>query len=211
MTRGNTFRLLRRARFFVFVGLAVSGLLLSASAANAGCFDGKAAAGVAAFLTAHAPVPVIQQQGDQDQGNSASIVGMWHVIYTATASTAGPLAAPVVPPGSFVFAETMKQWHADGTEWEEKFEPAPAGYCFGVWKQTANGGAKLRHFGAVTAPDGSVAFIFYIEETDFVRRDGMSYVGTWDFKLYGAADVFGTGPVIQEFSGTLAATRITVN
>ena len=88
-----------------------------------------------AFVSARATVPQIQQ-GNDNRGNPAIIVGMWHVIYTATYSTAGPIPVPVIPPGppdSFEFAETMKTWHADGTEWEEKIAPAPVGFCSGVW------------------------------------------------------------------------------
>lgn len=213
MKRGNMFRLLRGARSFVFIGFALTGLLVSASEAKAGCYAGKSGSAPTVFLSAHAPLPAIQQ-GDQNQGNGTSIVGMWHVIYTATYSTAGLLPVPVIPPGppaSFQFAETMKTWHSDGTEWEEKIEPAPAGFCFGVWKRTAAGNVKLHHFGAVTAPDGTVVAIFYIDETDWVARDGSTYTGSWDMKIYGAADVFGTGPALQEISGTVAATRITVD
>jgi hypothetical protein len=104
----------------------------------------------------------------------------------------------------------MKTWHADGTEWEEKIQPAPAGFCFGVWKRAAQDTVKLHHFGAITGADGSVLAIFWIDEIDRVAPDGRTYSGTWDFKLYGPTDVFGTGPVLQEISGTTAATRITV-
>lgn len=212
MKRENTFRRLRRTR--VFVGLAVIGLLFAAGEAEADCVSGGKAVSVPSVsLHAHAPLPLIQL-GDQNHGQPSSIVGLWHVIYTATYSTAGPLPVPVIPPGppsSFQFAETMKTWHADGTEWEEKIEPAPAGFCFGVWKPTATGTVKLHHFGAVTAPDGSVVAIFYIDEINSVSRDGATYTGSWDMKIYDAADVLGTGPVLQEISGTTAATRITVD
>lgn len=214
MNRENTFRLLRGARVFVFVVLAAIGVLSSVSEAKADCVaSGKAVSTPSVSVGAHAPVPLIQL-GDQNHGEPSSIVGLWHVIYTATYATAGPLPVPVIPPGppdSFQFVETMKTWHADGTEWEEKIQPAPAAYCFGVWKPTANGKVKLHHFGAVTGPDGSVVAIFYIDEINSVSRDRATYTGSWDMKIYGATDVFGTGPVLQEISGTVAATRITVD
>ncbi len=214
MKRGHTFRPLRTPRYFVFVALAAIGLLLSAGEAKAGCFTAtKAGFAPNAFLSAQTALSAIQQ-GDQNRDDPASIVGLWHVIYTATYSTAGPLPVPVIPPGppsSFQFAETMKTWHADGTEWEEKIEPAPAAFCYGVWEPTTHGRVKLHHFGAVTAPDGSVVAIFYIDEVNRVGRDGRTYTGSWDMKIYNATDVFGTGPVLQEISGTAAATRITVD
>jgi hypothetical protein len=184
-------------------------------ATAAGCaVPAKTGSAPTAFMSGRAAVPSIQSGNDNDNGgNPAMIVGMWHVIYTATYSTAGPIPVPVIPPGppdSFEFAETMKVWHADGTEWEEKIEPAPVGFCFGVWAPTARGTVKLHHFGAVTSPDGTVVAIFYQDEINRVAPGGSSYIGTWDFKLYGPTDVLGTGPVIQEIKGTTAATRITV-
>jgi hypothetical protein len=213
MKRGNTLRLLGRGRLAVLVSLAVMGLAVSGSDASAGCVAaGKAGSAPTAFLSPHTTL-LPNRQGDQG-GEPATIVGLWHVIYTATYSTAGPLPVPVIPPGppdSFQFAETMKTWHADGTEWEEKIEPPPAGFCFGVWKHTDNGSVKLHHFGAVTGPDGSVVAIFYQDEINRVAPDGRTYGGAWDMKIYGATDVMGTGPVLQEISGTTAAARITVH
>jgi len=214
MTSVQTVRLSWSGRLAVLIGLAAIASLGSAGEATAaGCVvPAKTGSVPTAFLSAQATVPPIQQ-GNGNSGNPAIIVGMWHVIYTATYSTAGPIPVPVIPPGppdSFEFAETMKTWHADGTEWEEKIEPAPVGFCFGVWTQTALGRVKLHHFGAVTAPDGTVVAIFYQDEINRVAPDGSSYSGTWDFKLYGPTDVLGTGPVLQEIKGTTAATRITV-
>ena len=214
MTSVQTVRLSWSGRLAVLIGLAAIASLGSAGEATAaGCVvPAKTGSVPTAFLSAQATVPPIQQ-GNGNSGNPAIIVGMWHVIYTATYSTAGPIPVPVIPPGppdSFEFAETMKTWHADGTEWEEKIEPAPVGFCFGVWTHTTQGSVKLHHFGAVTAPDGSVVAIFYQDEINRVAPDGSSYTGTWDFRLYGPADVLGTGPVLQEIKGTTAATRITV-
>jgi hypothetical protein len=212
MKRGNTLRRLWSARLAALIALTGMGLLAGASEATAGCYvPGPAGSAPTAYVTGHAPL-LLSQQGNQDN-DDATIVGMWHVIYTATYSTAGPIPVPVIPPGppdSFQFAETMKTWHGDGTEWEEKIEPAPGGFCYGVWKSTNNGSVKLHHFGAVTDPNGTVVAIFYQDEINRVAAGGRTYVGTWDFKIYGPADVLGKGPVLQEISGTAAATRITV-
>ena len=216
MRPGNTVRQSWSGRLAVLLGLAAIGLLGSASEATAAGCAVPAASGSAAtaFLPAHATVPPQNQQGNDNSGNSANIVGMWHVVYTATYSTPGPIPVPVIPPGppdSFLMAETMKVWHADGTEWEEKIEPPPVGFCFGVWTHTAQGSVKLHHFGAISpVPDFIVVAIFYQDEIVRVSPDGNTYTGTWDFKLYGPTDVFGTGPVLQEIKGTSAATRITV-
>ncbi len=213
MSRGHIFRRSSSGRFAALLGLAAIGLLGGAGDARAaGCAVPATTGAPTALATAHAtPLPPIQQQADS--GQPATIVGLWHVIYTATESTAGPIPVPVIPPGppdSFVFAETMKTWHADGTEWEEKIQPAPVGFCYGVWTHTAQGSVKLHHFGAITAPDGSVVAIFYMDEVNRVAPDGSTYSGVFDFKLYGPTDVQGAGPVLQEIRGTTAATRITV-
>jgi len=59
--------------------------------------------------------------------------------------------------------------------------------------------------------DGSVANVFTVDETDTVAADGKSYKGTFDFKLFDAGDVYGTGTPISEVKGTTAGTRIIVN
>jgi hypothetical protein len=42
-------------------------------------------------------------------------------------------------------------------------------------------------------------------------RDGKTYRGTFDQKLFDLTDVFGTGTPVQEIKGTTAATRIGVD
>ena len=212
MKRGTTSVRLS-GRLAVLAGLGLIGVLFSAAEARAAGCAVPDKAGFAPAPVANARTAPATQGASQNSGSPATIVGLWHVNYTATYSTAGPIPVPVIPPGppdSFQFAETMKTWHADGTEWEEKIQPAPAGFCFGVWSRATNDTVKLHHFGAVTGPDGSVVAIFWIDEVNRVAPDGTTYSGTWDFKLYAPTDVFGTGPVLQEIMGTTAATRITV-
>ncbi|MGO8818541.1 MAG: hypothetical protein ACLQVG_28185 [Terriglobia bacterium] len=147
---------------------------------------------------------------DLDQYNS--IVGLWHVVYTADYSTPGPLPIPVVPPGSFQFVQSYKTWHGDGTEMDNAFLPPAGGnVCFGVWKQLGNGTVKAHHVGLMFAPDGSLANIFTEDEVDRVSRDGKTYEGTFDQKLFEPTDVFGTGAPVQEIKGKTAATRISVD
>jgi hypothetical protein len=199
-----------RNRWFAsLVVLAVFGILSSATGAKAGCGMPAKPGAIPAFplLT---PIPH-SQDGDHS-GARATIVGLWHVVYTATYTTSGPLPVPMVPPaGPFLFAETLKTWHADGTEWEQKIAPPPSGFCFGVWKHTAKGSVKLHHIGAILASDGSVMNIFYMDEINRVAPDGKTYSGTWDMKIYDPTDVMGKGTVLQEISGTTAAERITVD
>jgi hypothetical protein len=126
-------------------------------------------------------------------GANNSIVGLWHVIYTANNS---------------VFAETLKQWHSDGTEFENvDHNPAIGGVCLGVWKQVSVRTVRLHHLGWLFNADGSPAGTFTQDETDTVAPNGLSYTGTFTFKTY---DVNGNFSGF-EATGTIAASRITVD
>jgi hypothetical protein len=214
MTSGNRFQGSWTRRGAVLLGLGVAGLLMTASQAAANCVGpGRPGSTPVAFLSPGLTLAAAPQ-GNGNGGGPSTIVGMWHVVYTATFATAGPIPVPVIPPGppnSFQFIESMKTWHADGTEWEQKIQPAPTGFCFGVWRHADRDTIKLHHFGTLTASDGSVTAIFWMDEVNRVAADGRTYSGTWDFKLFGPTDVLGTGTVLQEISGTMGAARISVD
>jgi hypothetical protein len=199
-----------------FAGLALAAclaLLFSASAVKAGCavpYTGP----VPAKAEPAPKIPFISHPADDDDDwrEPGTIVGLWHLIYTATSTTAGPLPVPIVPPGSFPFLESYKTWHADGTEFENAFLPPVVGnVCFGVWKEKRDGSVKLHHIGLMFDPaTGKVANVFTVDEINRVARDGKTYSGTFDFKIFDATDVYGTGTVLQEIKGTTAGTRISV-
>jgi hypothetical protein len=120
-----------------------------------------------------------------------SIVGLWHVMYTAE-------NAP--------FAETFKEWHSDGTEFENvNHNPAIGAVCVGVWKLVGGRMVRLHHLGFLFNADGTSAGTFVVEETDTLATPGRSYVGTFTFSTY---DV--NGNLTGEVKGTVAATRITI-
>jgi hypothetical protein len=103
-------------------------------------------------------------------------------------------------------------WHADGTEWENAFmAPSGGNICFGVWKDLGHGSVKLHHIGLMFGEDGKVSNVFTVDETNTVAEDGKTYTGFFDFKLFDATDVFGTGTPISEVKGTTKGTRITVD
>ena len=210
---GITLKLFRSGRFSVVAALVGLGLLLIPAGARAGCsFSSKAAAvPPIPFVSPSANQPG-NHQDDEQSGQPVTIVGLWHVVYTATYSTSGPLPVPIVPPGSFPLVQSYKTWHSDGTEFDNAFLPPSAGnICYGVWKDLGHRTVKEHHVGLMFAPDGSLANIFTEDEIDTVAADGKTYEGTFDQKLFEPTDVFGTGPVVQEIRGTTAATRITVD
>ena len=216
MNRMTIFQVLRSGRFsalFALVGLALLFIVSDAKAAGCGVLPYKTVAAASApFVSPHGD----DRQEGEDSNGFASIVGLWHLVYTATDSTSGPLPVPVIPPGpptSFQFLESFKTWHADGTEFENAFLPPAGGnICFGVWKDLGHGSVKLHHIGLMFDPNGNLAFIFTVDEKDTVSGHGNAYAGTFDFRLWPPSfAAVGIGKPIQEISGTTAATRITVD
>jgi hypothetical protein len=188
MNRENISRVLRNIRFSAVAALAAFALLFGASGAKAG----GCAVGYKAGAAPAPPIPFVSPQPDDHQDDydehGHAIVGLWHVIYTATESTSGPLPVPVIPPGppsSFQFLETFKTWHADDTEFENAFLPPAVGnICFGVWKDTGENSVKLHHIGLMFALDGSISNIFTVDETDTVASNDKTYKGKFTIKLW---------------------------
>jgi hypothetical protein len=226
---GITLKILRSGRFSALVALAGLGLLFTASGVKAGgCSPLPYKAGAAAPL-----IPFVSPNADgkspvqeSEELKKPTIVGLWHLIYTA--KSAPP--PPAFPPTPFQFVESLKTWHADGTEFENAFLPPAGGdICFGVWKELGDGRVKLHHIGVMFATEGNppayvgmppqfVTNIFTVDETDKVAPNGKTYSGFFDFKLYlpsACADNTGTyictGTPIAEVTGTTLGTRITVD
>jgi hypothetical protein len=128
--------------------------------------------------------------------DNPTIVGLWHVTYTANQST---------------FNDTFDTWHADGTEFESAYlAPAGGDICVGVWKQTGARSVKLHHVGWLfdaSTPAASATNIFTVDADITVAPDGKSYSGSFTFKIW---NLDGT-PTPTVVTGTIAATRITVD
>ncbi len=208
MNRIDIFQAFRSGRFSALVALIGLGLLFTASGAKAaGCaLPYKAGATPSIPLLSPPASASLNHQEDEDSNKPASIVGLWHVIYTATFAS-GPF-----PPPPFQFLESYKTWHADGTEFENAFVPPTGGnICFGVWKRAGHRTVKLHHIGLMFGSDGKVSNVFTVDEIDTVESDGQTYTGNFDFKLFDATNVYGTGTPLAEVKGTTAGTRITVD
>ena len=203
MNRWNTFRVPGSGRLTALVAFVLLALLFTAGVAKAGC--------AVPYKAAAAPAIPFVSPHWEDEGK-ASIVGLWHVIYTGTSDDNFPPGGPF-PPTPFQFLESFKTWHADGTEFENAFLPPTGGnICFGVWKEVEDRTVKLHHIGLMFNPDGSLLAIFTVDETDKVASNGKSYQGSFDFKLWPPSyDAVGTGTPISEVKGTTAATRIGVD
>jgi hypothetical protein len=207
MNRTNILPGLRSGRFAALVALVVLGLLFTASGAKAaGCAlpDKPGAARAIPFVSPHAD----NQREGEDFNGPVSIVGLWHVNYTAETES----GAPIFPPVPFLFAETFKTWHADGTEFENANLPPAGGICYGVWKDLGEGSVKLHHIGLMFGSDGKLSNIFTVDEKNTVARGGQTYTGSFDFKLWPPSfAAVGVGTPIAEATGSTAATRINVD
>lgn len=139
-----------------------------------------------------------------------SIVGMWHVVFTA--HTQNGEAVPV--PGGVVIDNAMVQWHSDGTEIMNSARSAQDGnFCLGVWEQTGKRTYYLNHIpwqGNVddpTAPADAIGVpqdgAQYLEKIN-LSPDGNSYSGTFILHAYDTL-----GNVSTWFTGVVSAKRIT--
>jgi len=118
-----------------------------------------------------------------------SIVGLWNVHYFQ---------------GATELFQTYDQWHSDGLEFEVN-SIYPGAVCQGTFKQGSGGIVHLFH--VVWTFDTGGALSGHIEETqtNTVSADGKTYEGTFDQKFYDL-----TGNFLFEATGTLTATRLTV-
>jgi hypothetical protein len=59
---------------------------------------------------------------------------------------------------------------------------------------------------------GNLSNIFTVDEKDAVARNGQTYTGSFDFKLWPPSfEVVGVGTPIAEATGSTSATRINVD
>jgi len=154
----------------------------------------------------HAQLQGALDDHDNQKNFGPSIVGMWHVVFNAQtmndASFSGQIDNSVVV------------WHSDGTEIMNSSRPAQDGnFCLGVWTQTGPRSYYLNHIpwqgndtenapGGIGNPQGGAQ----LTEKVVLSLDGNSYTGSFKLVAYGPA-----GSVAVTFTGTISATRITVD
>jgi hypothetical protein len=175
--------------------LAALCLLILPTGAEAACgrFD---APGIKSTIK----LPMVAQAalGSPFEAGSPTIVGLWHVIYTNSADQS-------------TFNDTFDTWHSDGTEFESAFlAPAGGNICVGVWKQSGLRSVTLHHVGWLfnaSTPTATATNSFTVDSDLTVAADGKSYSGRFTFKVWNLDG----SPTPVEVTGTIAATRITVN
>jgi hypothetical protein len=151
---------------------------------------------------AHLLRAALSDDRDNDD-NAPSIVGMWHVIFTAQAIN-GELA-------NIPLDNAIVVWHPDGTEIMNSNRPAQDGnFCLGVWKRTGKRSYYLNHIpwagnDPSNAPSGignPQAGVQLIEQVN-LSPDGDSYSGQFSLQAYDQNN----HPSVL-FTGVLTATRI---
>lgn len=145
---------------------------------------------------------------DFGRGEAAPIVGMWHVIFTAKTMNGASIPNTVID-------NALVVWHSDKTEIMNSARPPQDGdFCMGVWERTDKCKYKLNHFawGAnafptdpPTAIGPPVGPVHYVEKVE-LSEDGKRYSGVFTLDAYDTS-----GNVSTSFTGTLSATRVTVD
>jgi hypothetical protein len=173
--------------------LAVASLLFTAANAQAACGN---VLGSGSRVPMHLPMlGQAEAEWEHFPPGADSIVGLWHVVYTYEGA---------------LFNETLDQWHSDGTEFENAFlSPEQGNICFGVWKPVGPHKVRLHHIGWTFDPTKTETAngTFTLDETNTVSSNGTTYTGTFVFKTFNLEGV----EQGKEMSGTIAATRITVD
>lgn len=153
---------------------------------------------------AHLMKTALGDNGDQD---GPSIVGMWHVVFTAHS-----VNGEEIPDPGAVIDNAVVVLHPDGTEIMNSSRPAQDGnFCLGVWKKTGKMSYFLNHIpwqgndpsggaGGIGNPAGGAQIL----EQLTLRPDGNHYSGTFTLTAYDTS-----GNIEVSFTGTLSATRIT--
>jgi hypothetical protein len=146
--------------------------------------------------------------GLDDDDDSPSIVGMWHVIFTAKTSNGTPIPSTMID-------NSLVQWHSDKTEIMNSARPAQDGdFCLGVWAKTGKSTYRLNHFAWLGGSDttnapsgiGNPSGPTRLVESVTLNEDGNRYSGTFKLDAYDTSN----NPTVS-FTGVLTATRITTN
>ncbi|HJX01464.1 MAG TPA: hypothetical protein VJ453_14920 [Terriglobales bacterium] len=155
---------------------------------------------------AHLMSAAFEQDGDQD---SPSIVGMWHVVFTAH-----NVNGEAIPSPGAVIDNSVVVWHADGTEIMNSSRPAQDGnFCLGVWEKTGRRSYFLNHIPwQGNDPSGGASGIgnpqsgAQLLEQITLSVNGNHYSGAFTLTAYDSS-----GKQVVSFTGTLSATRITTS
>ena len=144
--------------------------------------------------------PILPNASAQEDSDSDSIVGLWHVIFKDS--------------GGQFFDEGYDQFHRDGNEIMNDIpNPAFGNVCLGVYARNERGEPrtyKLHHVFWDFDASGNLSGRGVWDSNLTLDHSGNSYTGTWTMKNYDlSGNLISSGP-LAPISGTLKAKRITV-
>ena len=137
-----------------------------------------------------------------------SIVGMWHVVFTAQTAMGAPIPATVID-------NALVVWHGDGTEIMNSVRPPQDGnFCLGVWEQVGKDQYYLNHFAwfgnqfpnntsnGIGDPVGPT----HLREWVTLSPDGSHFTGRFQLDAYDTSN-----KIMASFTGALSGTRVTTS
>ena len=191
------------------LGLVVLGISAVSSALGQCGMPAKAAKPTA-WHPQYGPARLVRA-ADEDsfrREDGKSMVGMWHVIFTASTSS-GASIPPTVIDNALVVD------HSDRTEIMNSVRPPQDGnFCMGVWEQLDRSHYFVKHFAwyANEFPNANPSGIgnsqgpTQIQEWIKLGPDGDHFTGTFQLDAYDLSN-----NILASFTGTLAGTRITTS
>jgi hypothetical protein len=176
------------AKFTIYMVLVI-GLSASAFASCGDVLSAMAAGRAGVAVPTQALQPNVQ--ASDAKGASPSIVGLWHVLFTADGQTV---------------QEAYQVWNQGGTEVHNpNVDPRTGSVCLGVWKHASHGTYKLAHRVWNYDSNGDFLGTINLSETLTVSADGKTHSGAFALDFYDP-----TGKFLQEVAGNVTADRVSV-
>jgi hypothetical protein len=153
------------------------------------------------------PAALLKGGDEEDDNGGVSIVGMWHVTFTAKTQNGSTIPDTGID-------NALVVWHSDKTEIMNSARPPQDGnFCLGVWEQTGKFTYYLNHFpwlanDTSNAPSGigNPTGPTHLVESVTLSPDGNHYSGTFKLHAYDTSN-----NIVVSFTGVLTATRITTS
>ena len=147
---------------------------------------------------------------EDDDRDGPSIVGLWHVTFTAHTVNGAAIPSDAYP----VIDNSMVVFHGDKTEIMQSARPPQDGnFCLGVWEKTGARSYFVNHLpwlgnDTENAPGGigNPTAGAQITEHVTLSGDGSKYWGNFTLVAYNL-----DGSTAITFTGVLAGTRITTS
>ena len=171
------------ACMILVVGLSVS--------ASASCGDTLSAMAAQAASVQSQFRPIQPNSASAADHAGKSMVGLWHIQFTA---------------GGQTIQEAYQLWNAGGTEVHNpNVDPRSGNVCLGVWKHGSHGAYKLAHRVWKYDASGNFMGTIHLSETVTLRDGGNTHTGSFTLDFYDPS-----GNFQFEVAGSVTGERISV-